>query len=117
MKDKPSRKDRLEHMVEAIERVFRFTKGITQEEFQENEMVQFAVIKNLEIIGEAAYNVPKDYRLANEERIEWRKIIAFRHILVHNYYKINTTIVWNAIEGKLPQLKSDIEELIKSEKE
>jgi len=115
MKEKPSKIDRLNHIVEAIDRILKFVKDMDYENFVKNEMAQFAVIKNFEIIGEAAYHLPKDYRITNEENIEWRKIIAFRHILVHDYYKINTEIIWNAIQGKLVELKKEIKELIKKE--
>ncbi len=115
MKEKPSKSERLEHMIEAIERILKFVKGMKYDDFIENEMAQFAIIKNFEIIGEAAYHLPKEYRKANEENIEWRKIIAFRHILVHDYYKINTEIIWNAIQGKLVELKKEIEYLLEKE--
>lgn len=115
MREQPSKKDRLEHIVEAINRIFRFVENIDYQDFSENEMTQFAVIKNFEIIGEAAYQIPKEFRLKNKEEIEWRKIIAFRHILVHTYYKINTAIVWNAIENKLMDLKKNVQELIDDE--
>lgn len=115
MKEKPSKIDRLHHMVEAIDRILKFVENMEYENFVDNEMAQFAVIKNFEIIGEAAYHLPKDYRMANEQIIEWRKIIAFRHILVHDYYKINTEIIWKAIQGKLVELKKEIEKLIKKE--
>ena len=82
MKEKPSKEERLKHMLEAIERIFRFVKDIDYEEFLKNEMAQYAVIKNFEIIGEAAYQLPKEYRKANEEKIEWRKIMGLRHVLV-----------------------------------
>jgi len=113
MKERPSKVERLGHILEAIERIFRFVENMDYEEFSGDEMAQFAVIKNFEIIGEAAYHIPKEFRLKHEE-IEWRKIIAFRHILVHDYYKINTKIVWNSIENKLLELKKAIEKLLKS---
>jgi uncharacterized protein with HEPN domain len=115
MNEKPAKIDRLQHIVEAIDRILKFVDGMEYEHFLANEMAQFAVIKNFEIIGEAAYQLPKDYRMANEEKIEWRKIIAFRHILVHDYYKINTEIIWNAIHGKLVEMKGEVEELISME--
>lgn len=115
MSEKPAKIDRLQHIVEAIDRIFEFVKDMDYEHFLNNEMAQFAVIKNFEIIGEAAYHLPKDYRMANEENIEWRKIIAFRHILVHDYYKINTLIIWNAIQGKLLELRAEVEKLITEE--
>ena len=111
MSDKLSDRDRLEYMVEAIERIFRFTKQLRYQEFVLNEMAQFAIIKNFEIIGEAASHLSKELK-ENSPHIEWRKIIAFRHILVHDYYKINPRIVWNAIEQKLGGLKKDLEEII-----
>ncbi len=115
MREKLSRKDRLEHIIEAIDRIFRFVEDMDHEEFDVHEMAQYAVIKNFEIIGEAAYQIPKEFRMANEEKIEWRKIIAFRHILVHDYYKINTIIIWNAIENKLSGLKVEVEKLLEAE--
>ena len=95
MSDRPTNKDRLAHIVQAIDRIFRFVDNLDHDQFSENEMAQFAIIKNFEIIGEAAYQLSKELRTKHPE-IEWRKIIAFRHILVHDYYKINTQIVWNA---------------------
>jgi len=112
MKEKPSKLDRLEHIIEAINRIIKFTSKMTYPDFVKNEMAQFAIIKNFEIIGEAAYHLPVEFRKENEEKIEWRKIIAFRHILVHDYYKINTEIIWNAIQGKIKELKIEVRKLI-----
>lgn len=83
---------------------------MTYEDFSKNEMAQFAVIKNFEIIGEAAFKLPKSF-IEQHEAIEWRKIIGFRHILVHDYYRINPEIIWNAIENKLTDLKINIERI------
>lgn len=110
----PSSNDRLLHILEAIDRIFRFRATLTYEAFSENEMAQFAIIKNFEIIGEAAYRLPEEVRALNEN-IEWRKVIAFRHVLVHDYYKVNTRIVWNAIENKLPEMKLEIEQMLEEE--
>ena len=114
MTAKPSDLERLKHMIEAINRIFKFVEDIDYSEFSTNEMAQFATIKNFEIIGEAAYKLPKEFHEAHEE-IEWRKIIAFRHILVHDYYKINPEIIWNAIENKLMGLKLQIELILENE--
>lgn len=101
-------------MLEAIDRIFRFRQELTYADFAQNEMAQFAIIKNFEIIGEAAYQLPREIRAVNEN-IEWRKVIAFRHILVHDYYRINTQVVWNAIENKLANMRSEIEIMLKTE--
>lgn len=111
MSEKPVNRERLEHIISAIDRIFRFTDEMTFETFMENEMAQFAIIKNFEIIGEAAYQIDKEIKETHPE-IEWRKITAFRHILVHDYYKINMEIVWNAKQNKLEELKIQIEGIL-----
>lgn len=108
---KPSDQERLEHMMEAIDRIFRFSDPLSYSDFVNNEMAQFAIIKNFEIIGEAAYKLSEETRAKND-RIEWRKVIAFRHILVHDYYKINTEIIWNAIENKLMDMRVEVEGML-----
>jgi len=108
---KPSDQERLEHIIEAIDRIFRFRDQLSYSDFLNNEMAQFAIIKNFEIIGEAAYNLPKELR-ERYDQIEWRKVIAFRHILVHDYYKINTEIIWNSIENKLMDMKIEVEKML-----
>lgn len=114
MNVKPSDQERLEHIIEAIDRIFRFRDQLSYSDFLDNEMAQFAIIKNFEIIGEAAYHLTKELR-GRYDRIEWRKVIAFRHILVHDYYKINTEIIWNAIENKLMNMKVEIENILEEE--
>jgi len=110
MSEHPNYKERIDHMVKAIDRIFSFTEDMSLEDFYKNEMAQYAIIKNFEIIGEAANKIPNEIRALND-KIEWRKIIAFRHILVHDYYTINLEIVWNAIENKLFDLKVELESL------
>ncbi|MEZ4685443.1 MAG: HepT-like ribonuclease domain-containing protein [Bacteroidia bacterium] len=111
MKDRPNTIERIRHIIEAIDRIQSFVDGMSVSDFYQNEMAQYAVIKNFEIIGEAGYKIPSEIRDENPQ-IEWRKIIAFRHILVHDYYKINMEIVWNAIENKLTGLRIELEELL-----
>lgn len=77
-------------------------------------MIQDAVFRNLEIIGEAAYKVSDETKESNHE-IEWRKIEGLRHKLVHDYYKIDLEIVWETKSKSLPQLKIDIEKMLREE--
>lgn len=108
MREKPKDKTRLLHMLEAIDNLFEFTKGITSEEYKSNKILRFAVIKNLEIIGEAAYLLTKDFR-ENHPDIEWNAVIGMRHVLVHGYYQIRDEIVWATIQTELQPLKDKIE--------
>jgi len=113
MSAKPDDVQRLSHIIEAIDRINRFTENMDFQAFQANEMAQFAVIKNFEIIGEAAYQISSDLKDKYVE-IEWRKIEAFRHVLVHEYYKIDMAIVWNAKENRLLDLKISVEDILES---
>jgi len=113
MNTKPAEKERLQHIIEAIDRILKFTDGMTVAAFYENEMAQFAVIKNFEIIGEASYRLSREL-CDNHSEVEWKKIMAFRHILVHDYCKIDLEVVWRAIQNKITDLKVQIEQIIES---
>lgn len=113
MKGKLADKERLTHMIESIDRIKKFTNKMSFEEFLADEMAQFAIIKNFEIIGEAAYYTSKELKGKYPE-IEWRKIEAFRHKLVHDYYEVNLEIVWKSKEDKIDNLKDQIIEILKA---
>jgi len=104
--------DRLKDIKKAILKIEKYTENLFFDEFEHNEMIQDAVFKNLEIIGEAAYKVTKRTKAAHQE-IDWRKIEALRHKLVHDYYEIDLEIVWNTKEKRLPELFDLIVVLIK----
>lgn len=99
-------------MIEAIENISEFTEGKSFEMFENDKILKFAVIKNLEIIGEAAYLLSKEFKV-NHRSIEWQDMIAMRHILVHGYYQIKDEIVWATIETELLPLKDKIKEILK----
>jgi uncharacterized protein with HEPN domain len=82
--------------------------------FQKNEMAQFAVIKNFEIIGEAAYHISKELK-AKYLEIEWSKIEGMRHVLVHDYYRVNSELIWNTKEEKLGDLRVRLEIILEKE--
>lgn len=111
MNAKPDDRERLKHIIEAIDRIKKFTQGMSYQDFSKDEVTQFAIIKNFEIIGEASYHLTDELRKANPA-VEWRKIMAFRHILVHDYYQINLEIVWKAKENKLEELNGQIKNIM-----
>ena len=111
MREKPKDKERLMHILDAINKIENFINGVSEKRFYKNTMIQYAVIKSFEIMGEAAYMTTKELR-RNYKKIDWKSIIIFRHILVHDYYKINIEIVWKAID-KLPKLEKQIVAILK----
>jgi uncharacterized protein with HEPN domain len=113
MREQIKDKGRLEHILESIDYVMEFTKDVDFEEFLSNKMLLFAVVKNLEIIGEASYKLTYDFR-NNHPEIEWGKIISMRHILVHGYYDTDEMIVWDTAKN-LPALKEQIQALYDNE--
>ena len=94
-------------MIEAIDNIFEFVEGKSFDVYKNDKILRFAIIKNLEIIGEAAYLLTKEFKNANIS-VEWSDMIGMRHILVHGYYQIKDEIVWATIETELEPLKTEI---------
>lgn len=108
MREKPKDKGRLLHIQTAIDNINEFLTGKTAEDFLLDKLLYFAVVKNMEIIGEAAYMLTLEFR-ENHTEISWKDIINMRHILVHGYYQVDSSIVWSTIVNDLPQLKQHIQ--------
>ena len=110
MREQIRDKGRLEHILKATDFILRHTKGITFEEFDADELRYFAVIKNLEIIGEASYKLTKEFIAAHPE-IKWKLIIGLRHVLVHGYYQIENILAWEIVQKDLVPLQKQIKEI------
>ena len=103
-------KGRLEHILQAIDCIFEFTENVTYEDFIANKMMKFAVIKNIEIIGEASYKLTKKFCQEHTE-IEWDIIVKMRHVLVHGYYQIEDKFAWFVVQNELHPLKEKIQKI------
>ena len=105
-----SDRERLLDIVEAIERIGnQVTRG--RSVFIEDVLVQTAVIRWIEIIGEAARAISPELREAHPE-IPWRQVVAMRNILVHGYFEVDVDAVWSAIEHDTPKLEAQVRAIL-----
>jgi uncharacterized protein with HEPN domain len=100
-----------EHILIAIDKILLFTKDMLISDFEKNEMVQDAVIRNFEIIGEATKKVSKDFKRRNPE-IPWRAMAGMRDKLIHDYLGVDTAVLWKTIQTDIPTLKNLLENII-----
>jgi len=101
----------LHDVKEAIEKIETFTKGFTFEEFAEDDKTVDAVIRNLEILGEAARHIPKKVKEEHPD-VDWKAMGGIRNILAHEYFGVRMGIIWKTIKERLPELKQKIEEIL-----
>jgi len=100
----------LRHIRDAIARVEAYTEGGRSAFFQDT-MVQDAVIRNLEVIGEAVRNLSAEFRRKHPDT-PWRSITALRNVLIHEYFGVDLEIVWRVVQRRLPILKRHVQALL-----
>lgn len=105
---------RIEHMRDAANSVARFVAGRQREDLDADEMLRFALVRAIEIIGEAASRISAETRDANPA-IPWKAIIGMRNRLVHAYFDIDTDILWVAATREVPSLLSQLQALTTKE--
>lgn len=99
------------HILESVRAIERHVRGHSNAGFSKNVMLQDAVIRRIEIIGEAVKNLPSDFK-KKYPKVEWREIAGMRDKLIHEYFGVNLNVVWRTIKKDIPGLKKQISELL-----
>jgi uncharacterized protein with HEPN domain len=108
--------DYLAHMIEAIDRIQTYTQNTSEEEFESNNLLQDAVLRNLGVLGEAAKNflveAPEEARRSSE--VPFAKIYGMRNQIEHGYFTVDIGIVWNVVVSEMPKLRPQLEIILRS---
>ena len=102
----------IRHMVESMTFIESFSKGLTKEHLAQDELKQSAIIRKIEIVGEAAKNLPKEY-ISKHPSIPWKDIIGMRDKIIHHYFDIDLDIVWQVITVDLPDVKKKLNQILR----
>jgi uncharacterized protein with HEPN domain len=100
----------LDHILEAIGKIEGFVQGITKSDFDQNVMIQDAIIRNIEIIGEATKKISKQFTQSYPD-IPWQDMAGMRDKLIHDYLDVDLDVVWKTVEFDLPLLKAMISDI------
>ncbi len=106
-------KIRLQHICDAITEIENYVAGVTLPAFLQNSMMRFACIKQMEIIGEASNHLSKSLK-ARFSDVQWAQIVGMRNVFAHEYFGIDSNLVWEIIQHDIPELKEKIQEITKS---
>jgi uncharacterized protein with HEPN domain len=113
MKSELGDKIRLQHILDAIDEIYKYLISADFEVFLANSMMRFACIKQMEIIGEASNHLSAELK-SKFSNIQWAQIVGMRNVFAHEYFGIDSSLVWEIIKNDIPELKEKIELVLKS---
>jgi len=102
----------LEDILEAAQRIRHYTSEMGLKEFSNDLKTFDAVVRNLEVVGEATKKIPQTIR-SKRPQVEWKRIAGLRNILIHEYFAVDAEIVWDILKNKLPLLEKEVRGLLK----
>lgn len=109
--------DYLDHIVQGIGRIQRYVANLSEDDFLVDEKTQDAVIRNFEIIGEAAHNVEAHHPVfaAEHSEVPWLLMYSMRNRVAHGYFQVDLELVWKTIHSDLPEVHAMVSRLLKSQ--
>ena len=107
MREQLRDRERLEHIMAAIDRIIRYTSNKSYEDIVSDDMMYYAVVKNIEIIGEAANMLTKEFQEYHPET-PWKMVKGMRNYIVHEYFQIDDIVVWDVVKNNIPELRKQV---------
>jgi uncharacterized protein with HEPN domain len=111
MREPRKDKERLEHIIAAIERVERYVKDKSYEDLLSDDMMFYAVVKNIEMMGEATNMLTEEFQSAHPQT-PWKMVKGMRNYIVHEYFQIDDIVVWDVVTKELQPLRKQIEQYL-----
>lgn len=108
--------DYIEDILDAMNKVSKFTENMNFDEFSKDDKTVFAVVRGLEIIGEAVKNIPEEIEKKYPE-IPWKNIAGMRNKLIHEYFGVKLEIVWDTVKKEIPEIKPEFQKIMEDFKE
>lgn len=102
----------VEDILDSIKKIEKYIKDLKYSDFENNDLIVDAVVRNLEIIGEAARNIPENVRQANPN-VPWSRMIGLRNVTVHEYFGLDLSVIWEIARKNLPETKQSVVKLLK----
>jgi len=104
----------LHHILDETKYLIEVSTNLQKDQFLRDETLKKAVVRSLEVIGEATKNVPTEFR-QKYSQVEWKSMAGMRDILIHRYFWVNYHVVWDVLMTEIPQLQEEIERIIQQE--
>lgn len=103
-----------EDIVESIKKIEEYTTGLSYDDFEGNTLITDAVVRNIEIIGEASKNIPTEIQ-QSFTNVPWQKLRGIRNRIVHDYFDVDRTIIWHILTNELSPLKKTLQDHLKNQ--